>query len=80
MTWCRLMGINKGHSSGLTNNQNDTFHVVSAEAGIPYGFSIKVDKVEEKIPTLALLRLRLYGNGLRGLEFDFKGLDVVWTN
>lgn len=71
----------EAHSSGLPNDQNRTFMVTDAEAGIPYGFSIQFKNVNEKIPTLALLRLKLYGStGVRGVSFDFKGMDIQWDN
>lgn len=66
------------HSSGLPNDQNRTFSVRNAEAGIPYGFSIQFKDVKEKIPTLSLLRLALYGDVGDGIAFNFKGLDVNW--
>lgn len=68
----------KGFSAGLPNKQNETFHVPNAEAGIPYAFSIQIGEVNEALPTFALLRLKLHGQGIRGIQFDFKGLDIDW--
>jgi len=71
-------GQYKSHSGGILNNLNDTFHVPHPEKDIAYGFMVKFEDIEEQIPTVSLLTLRLLGNGLRGIEFKFKGLEVAW--
>jgi len=68
----------QAHTAFVVNNPSSDFHVPHAERDIAYGFLIKFDSVEEQIPTISLLRLRLLGNGLRGIEFNFKGVDVEW--
>lgn len=66
------------YSAGLPNDQQTTFHVSRAEADIPYGFSIQVEDIKERVATLALVRLKLYGHSLEGPAFSFRGLDVDW--
>ncbi|MFD1771206.1 hypothetical protein [Sphingobacterium suaedae] len=71
-------GQYQAHSAGVVNDLNKTFHVPHAEKNIPYGFMLKFKEVNEHIPTASLITLRLIGNGLRGIEFTYKGLDVAW--
>jgi len=63
---------------GYANNKGQDFAVSRAEAGIPYGFLAKFGNITERIPTIALLTLRMFNDRAGEIDFKFKGLEVSW--
>lgn len=47
-------------------------------AETPYAFLIKFEGIKEKIATLNLLRMQIYGQHSNIINFDFKGIEVSW--
>lgn len=46
---------------------------------VPYAFLVKFEGMKDKVATLSLLRVQIYGDRPGSiLNFDFKGLEVGW--
>lgn len=67
-------------STEVSNDPQSDFFVIDAEENIPYGFSMQVKDAGERIPTISLLKLRMYGDPAGEVAFSFKGLDVQWLD
>lgn len=62
-----------------TNDLKKDLFIQGAETDIPYAFVTQFKEVEEKAPTLNLLRLQIYGSNPGSVvNFNFKAVDVIW--
>ena len=63
-----------------SNDEKKTFRIEHAETGIPYSFTVQFMGANEKIPTLSLLRLQIFGKSMGStVNYNFKGLDLTWN-
>jgi len=61
------------------NNPTKDIFIENVEPNIPYGFMVNFNGVEEKFPTISLMRLQIYGPwSTPDSYFNFKGLDINW--
>lgn len=58
--------------------ESEKVFLQNVTADIPYSFVIKFEGTKDKLATLSLLRLQIYGARSSLLNFDFKGMEVGW--
>ena len=60
-------------------DESKELYINNAATDLPYAFVIKFEGIQEKLPTVGLLRVQVWSSRLGGKEsFDFKGVKVDW--